>query len=811
MKKNSIIALLLVLAMSLALAACGGTASTAGEKPQATSAAQETPEYVYVSEFDDFMTEMKNYLDARAFTDDGFYATSYEKVSEEIPEGVTPEYQGEYDVYQSFLYFVSNDGSMRKLENYVPLEPDTNDNDYQDFNSSCDLNGVCLSPDGSLVTIECLYTSWYEGPEGLTRYDNEYWNNQKYSQRYFIRWLGSDGAEKSCAEIEVPQDSYLDAYRMVLDNKGNVLVPFGSGLRAIGPDGSDSYVIETNGGVDSVLELADGSLAISHWSDETQQQELATIDTDAGTMGEGIPMNFDSYSAVKGNDDYDLFYTSGTNFYGFNIGDEAPTKLFNWLSCDVNGNTVSDINVTDDGVITGYVNDWDQNYETYDLERVTITKAPYDSVPHKESITMAVVSGLDYNVLEKIVDFNRSNDKYRIEVTDYSEYNNEKDGWDAGQTKLNTEIMAGDVPDIFSLAGLNYSQLAAKGILEDLYPYIDSDKDFDRDDFFQNILGAMEVEGKLCTTVSNYYISTVVGASSKVGDEPGWTYDEFDAALASMPEDCDPFDVYVTRTDMLQNCLALDMNDFVNWATGECSFDSQQFIDLLEFANQFPAEFDWNTYDNSEENDTMARLSSGRQMLVQTSMYSIQDIFYNNYAQYLGGKVTYVGFPTLNGTGNMLGMTDGGYGMSSKSEYKDVIWQFMREFFTEDYQKSMYSLPSNKNAFESMAKDAATVTYMKDAEGNELLDDDGEKIPVAKFSLYNQETGEYEEYYAMTDEQIAQVRELVNTTTKVADYNSSIFDIVSEQVSAYFEGQKSAEDVAKLIQSKANIYVNEQR
>ena len=43
------------------------------------------------------------------------------------------------------------------------------------------------------------------------------------------------------------------------------------------------------------------------------------------------------------------------------------------------------------------------------------------------------------------------------------------------------------------------------------------------------------------------------------------------------------------------------------------------------------------------------------------------------------------------------------------------------------------------------------------------------------------------------------------------DYDQSIIDIVKEEAAAYFAGQKSAEDVAKLVQSKANIYINEQR
>ena len=63
----------------------------------------------------------------------------------------------------------------------------------------------------------------------------------------------------------------------------------------------------------------------------------------------------------------------------------------------------------------------------------------------------------------------------------------------------------------------------------------------------------------------------------------------------------------------------------------------------------------------------------------------------------------------------------------------------------------------------------------------------------------------------LRQETLTELVELVSTTTKVADYNDSIIEIVAEQAAAYFEGQKSAEDVAKLIQSKVNIYVNEQR
>ena len=67
------------------------------------------------------------------------------------------------------------------------------------------------------------------------------------------------------------------------------------------------------------------------------------------------------------------------------------------------------------------------------------------------------------------------------------------------------------------------------------------------------------------------------------------------------------------------------------------------------------------------------------------------------------------------------------------------------------------------------------------------------------------------EIYALEPEQVQQIRELIESTTKAADYNQEILQIVEEQAAPFFAGQKSAEEVARLVQSKANIYVNEQR
>lgn len=824
-RARRILALLLVAVMALGLAACGkSSGDTNGDKP-GKPAQEEHPEFTYVAEYKTLMENNENSLYPRFFTSDGFYSISYEKIGNNTPEGVTPEYEGQYDIYGSFLYFVDFNGKAEKLTNYQPMEAPADDQGLKDFNASCDINGFSVASDGSLVTIECLYTAWSEAPEGMSRNDNDYWNYYQYKQEYYVRWMGKDGTEISRAQIQLEPDMYLDAYRMCVDGDKNVLtVCGGNQLWAIAPDGTVSYRIESEDYFDNIVKLSENRLAVSLYGENGQ--ELVLVDTANKKLSdERYPLqNANLYNSVPGSNGYDLYYNSGSNFYGLKLETGEPEKLFNWINCDVNSNELNSVSVREDGSVIGIMTQWDRKSQTSSTELVTVKQVPYESVPHKEVITLGCLY-LDYNVQDQLVKFNRSNDKYRIEVRDYSEYNMMAassmaatasaigtQDTNPGLTKFNTEIMAGNVPDIIDINGLNYAQLASKGIIEDLYPYIDADSELNRDDFFANVLGAMEVDGKLCATVPSFYIRAVMGASSVVGDTPGWTYEEFDAALASMPEGCQPFDQYVTRDSILQDCLALDMDQFVNWGTGECRFDSQEFIDLLNFAARFPEAFDWDNYDYSQEESTTSRIAQGRQMLVQTSVYQIEDLFYNQYIESFGGDVTFIGFPTASGTGNMLGVESGGFAMSSKSQYKDQVWEFLRTFMTKDYQENyIWSLASRKDIFDEKAQEAMTIQYQTDEDGHEILDEEGNKIPIARYGRWNEATGESEEVYAIEPEQVDQLRELIASTDKRANYTNSIFDIVSEQSAAFFQGQKSAEEVAKLVQSKANIFVNEQR
>ena len=810
---KKMLCLLMALAMVLSLAACGGDKE---EKPAQGSSGKDNeqhPEFAFVTSYNEIYRG-ENYYYPRLITDDGFYSFSSEKVGEVIPEGVVKQYEGQFDVYETRLYFVDAEGSITKLENFTPMVKSSNGANVdgkKEYYSGSDVSSLFELPDGNLLALENAYASWYEGegdPRDPTFND---WDGYKNENSYYIRVLDKTGAEISATEIPTNENEYLSFYNARMDAEGNVIVSADMSLRAYSRHGELVCEIPCEYYIDSVVQLPDGSISIMAWNEG--QEMLIPVDISMGTLGEPTVVPNDAWNMFSSKGDYDLYYTSGLSLYGYDLESGKKQQILNWINCDVNGDNVSGITVNDDGSVSCYSNEWDSKTEEYTLTRIDIEKVPYDSVPHKEILRFATLY-MDYTLRDHIIDFNRSSDTCRIEVTDYSEfYEYDENGNNLvdGSTVLQTEIMAGNVPDILELGDLPYTQLAAKGLLCDLYPMIDADAELNRDDFFTNVFSALEVNGGLYAACASFSINSLVGASSVVGDEPGWTFDDYYAALESMPEGCEGFDVGMTKASMLNTLLAIEMDRFVNWGTGECNFDSQEFIEILKFTDQFPRTFDWENHEWSQQDDAYYRISQGQQMLMSFYLYSIGDMLYNNVSSQFGGKATYIGYPSSEGTGNILNLNNI-YGISSACEHKEEAWKLIRTFLTEEYQESQWQLPTNKKVFDAELEKAMTVQYEKDMNGNFILDPEtGEKVPIVQGWLWNETTGEDIPVYALSAEEGEALRNLVSTTTKYANYNDSVYEIVLEQAEAYFAGQKSAEEVARLIQSKANIYVNEQR
>ena len=61
----------------------------------------------------------------------------------------------------------------------------------------------------------------------------------------------------------------------------------------------------------------------------------------------------------------------------------------------------------------------------------------------------------------------------------------------------------------------------------------------------------------------------------------------------------------------------------------------------------------------------------------------------------------------------------------------------------------------------------------------------------------------------VTEEEAAAIKTFLGSLNRTAFIDNNVENIIAEEAAAFFEGQKSAEDVASVIQSRVKIYINE--
>lgn len=616
----------------------------------------------------------------------------------------------------------------------------------------------------------------------------------QYVEKYNLRVFDASGAQTFCAELSslIESEDYFYVSAFAVAGTGEaVLMANGNAIYVLNADGSLKGSIDTSdlsNGISNFVTLGDGSVAALVYGEDYAAFDLRPVDTAAMQLGEATAsLPTDAYSARPSGGGYDFCYNKGESFYGYKLADGSEEKLVTWINCDVNSNNLTSPYITEEGNIVCLSSEYSNTGDGATTYFITLTKTPYDQVPQKTTLTLACVY-LGYDIKNQILDFNRKSSDYRIEVRDYSEFNTEDD-YSAGYTKLITEIGSGAVPDIMVTDGLPIETFGAKGLLADLWPFIDADEELGgRAGVMEPVFNALSQDGKLYEITSSFYITTIAGPASIVGTEPGWTYDEMYAALDQMPEGCELFSLGTTRSDVFSSICMLNLSRFVDWTTGECSFDSDDFISLMEFANRFPETFDWEHHEWTNEDSDAYRIKEGRQLLVTLSLSDPYS--YNYYSEMFNGDMALKGFPDVPGSGAVFNMNGTGLAIASTCKNQDAAWSFVRTLLTREYQENYtYGFCTNR----------------------ELCEENIQSMVGESYYSYDQVTGEEKEII-FTQENADLITDLINNTSMVADYNTSqINDIINEEVAYYFSGEKTAQDVAATIQNRVSIYVNEQR
>ena len=396
-----------------------------------------------------------------------------------------------YDTYSEGLFrFEPDSGECVQLVNYVD-KPDVEDLDdgtqiFRSSNSSAQIHALAAGTDGTLWIYRRtdLYTDDGEMGPSLSELI------QLDAHGTLLRTIIPANEEDPNSTGDWGY-SYLDT--LLSDDKGYVYTYDYQTVNVYGPDGSFVFSKSADELSGQLCQLSAGEVgALTTYNDG--KMAFKQLDPETKNWGKETPVSSRAWSLQPGNDVYRYFFIDGGNIFGERKDTGEVEKVVDWLACDVDSNTIgyNRLGFLADGRIATVT--LGHSYDgTRERQRILVlSRMDAADVQQKTELTLACFS-LDYNLRSQIVKFNQTSTDCRIVVRDYAEYADGEDYY-AGLTVFNTEVLAGKIPDlIVGNMMLPIRQYAARGMLENLWPYLDADPDYSRDKLMTRQIGRAHV------------------------------------------------------------------------------------------------------------------------------------------------------------------------------------------------------------------------------------------------------------------------------------------------------------------------------
>ena len=798
-----------------------------------TKPSQTTAKYAYKADYLDLtMPDGVQYLNQLCAAGTTLYASvgiqGEEIVNTDPDTGDTWSY---YNTRLSMLTIDPDTGTCTELTNLdLPQVP-------EGAEGSVDCYNMIGSDDGTLWMLVNVYATQYELPDDFDPNTDSKWNYPSTDiNGSYLMHIAADGSTIASLDLsdtnnednEDGMSGNLSSF--AVDAAGNLYVSDYNNIYVLDAEGNVQFKLDGsqyNGSLNRLNAQQVGVMWYNYTDDvnaaDENGQYFVPIDLETKDWGEKVKLPPNVGSILPGDDAYDFYYTYNNNIYGYAAKTDTKEKLVDWLACDVDTNNMSGYAMLSDSRVAALMQDWSTDPTTYQL--IVLHRVDASEIKEKKVLTLACMY-LDWNLRSMIVEYNKTNDEYRINVVDYSEYATDDD-YNAGVTKLTTEIISGSVPDIFLTSNLPIDKYAAKGVIADLNTFMDGGNGLSRDYFVPQVMSALEKDGKLYELPTSFSVQTAYALSSIASQYDTWNVAAVQDAMTQLQEGATVFSDGWTKNTALSNCLSRNLSAFVDWTTGKCEFDSEAFQQLLAFCNSFPAETSDGdgaiAYASSADiavDDAMwdsdaTRITNGKQLMSTIGMYSFDSYIWNVYA--IRDKITFTGYPTEDGSGSSFELQMP-MAISSVTKYPDAAWDFVcsiiKKMNTIDENNYYYGFPISQAAFDAEMTDIMTEQYQLDENGEQVdWDGDGEPDKAIRGSYETMENGEtvYKDVYALTQEDIDQILGVINNTRSVYDYDQEILDIITDEVAAYFAGDKDVQTTASMIQSRVNLYVQEQR
>lgn len=375
-----------------------------------------------------------------------------------------------------------------------------------------------------------------------------------------------------------------------------------------------------------------------------------------------------------------------------------------------------------------------------------------------------VNNGESSSIGRAISEFNQTSPDYYVTIKNY----------DNNIERMLADMGAGKGPDIIDMTHSEYYESYAKnGYLEDLTPYLEQSQY--KDDIIWNILDAYRIDGKLYLLPPQVQLKGVMINPEYEIPLEEWSRETFlelvnqnkweKPLLAGQNKDPEALLLFL---------LSADKDGFVDWGQSKASFETQEFVNMLELCKRY-AEADgsgaagW-TDEEKEQNALFREVQYGGG-------------FYG-YLLY-GREYPVYGYPAAFGQAYKLIPCSDSCAIYAGSDQKEGAWAFLESLLQESNQK--YSgianpgFPIRSSVLDELAEESKHMEIKVD----------GEMLTI-------------------TDDEIQILMDIFHNGKLCSGMlNTDILSIIMEEAGAYFAGDKDVWDVAHIIQSRVQIVLQE--
>ena len=436
-------------------------------------------------------------------------------------------------------------------------------------------------------------------------------------------------------------------------------------------------------------------------------------------------------------------------------------------------------------------------------ETVTVLKKA-DKNPHAGKKVIELAAPIDKAITEylsnAVYEFNRTDDEYLIRV--WSKY---KTGiiagrnlsmLDADEEKLYTmiqELKGSEAPDI--AIGIQKNYVMRDDVFADLTGYLDKDV---MDKQFANIIEASKIGDKQYFLPVTLEIEGLITDTSLISDGAcGITFEDFDRMIEQDLDGFSPYDYpmseYNYKKDFILSCI--DTKAAIEGKNVD--FGTDQFRAAVSYSDEHFAQDGTEKPDDYIFEEETRRVRTGCRYDKIESYIDFIHACNDNTASY-----TIIGTPSVDASGPRFRAIET-ISVTASSEIKDGAKKFINFLFAGagfgDSSREFQNIVTNK---EIMERNISIISEKNNT---------GEKVDE-EMSNYMTGLGDLNTAFGYKYSTKDMEKQMMNSLSSISTYyydDPVITAFLVEEIAPYYAGDRSLDDVIKIINDRANKYIKE--